>query len=135
MTIKSLMTVPFKKLKNTKAWKFTSLLVRQKSKGICYTCEKKYPIKKLNAGHFIDKIGHAGTYFDLDNLRAQCFYCNRRRHGELGKYGLKLRKEIGDKRVDDLFKKANKPKLWSKEELKKIAEEREIIKNKKVEEK
>lgn len=118
------MTVPFKKLPNTKAWKITSLLVRTEARGICYTCDKEFPLKKLNAGHFIDKLGHAAVYFERDNLRAQCFRCNRRLHGNLGVYALKLRQEIGDERLADLQKKSRKTKVWTTEELEKIADER-----------
>lgn len=102
------------------------MLVRLCSKGICYTCEKKHPFEKLVAGHFREKIGGSATYFDLDNLRAQCqWYCNRQRHGAKEIYSLKLIDEIGRKRVNDLFVKGSKAKVWTKGELDKIAEERQ----------
>ena len=123
--------VPFKKLKSTKAWLLTSELVRKKAKGRCYTCGGKYPMNKLVAGHFLEKIGNAATYFDLNGLRAQCqWYCNRMRHGAKDIYALKLIEEVGLEAVQALKKKAHKSKQWTKAELETIRFEREeFIKN------
>ena len=118
-------TVNFKKLPQTKAWKLTSELIRRRSKGKCYTCGKIFPLNKLNAGHFIEKTGHAGIYFEDDNLRAQCFRCNRLLHGNLVEYTIRLQKEIGQERINKLLKKGNKPKIWTKEELEDIENKRE----------
>ena len=115
--------VYFKKLKDTKAWKATSLYVRTKSKGKCYTCGTIYPIKKLHAGHLIEKRGHSAIYFDLDGLRGQCMRCNRYLHGNKDIFGQKLRKEIGEERVNALYKKSQKTKVWRKNELLRIEEE------------
>lgn len=122
---KAFTIVPFEKLKTTKAWKLTSKLVRLKSKGICYTCDKKYPFEKLAAGHFREKRGSAGIYFEMDGLRAQCLYCNRRLHGNYAVYHFKLMKEIGMERYEKLNKLAQRSKVWTLLELEKIAEERE----------
>lgn len=125
--------VPFKKLKSTKAWKLTSEYVRRKYHrddwpkdwGTCYTCGTLTPISKLSAGHFREKIGGAATYFDLDNLRPQCYRCNKLRHGEKDTYALQLLAEIGKKRFNDLFLKGQQSKQWTKAELNDIAEERQ----------
>lgn len=109
--------VYFKQLKNTKAWKVTSLYVRTESKGRCYTCNKVYPIEKLHAGHLIEKLGAAAIYFDLDGIRGQCYRCNRQLHGNKDIFGQKLRKEIGEERVNNLYKKSRKTKVWTKNEL------------------
>jgi 5-methylcytosine-specific restriction endonuclease McrA len=116
--------VPFTKLPATKAWKLTSEYVRRIANGICYTCNRKVGYEKLVAGHFIEKRGGAATYFDLDNLRAQCgWYCNRMQHGAKTDYTLKLIAEIGMDRVVALKKKAQKSKQWNKAELGDIEEE------------
>ena len=117
-------TVPPSKLTNTKAWKLTSLYVRKKADGICYTCERKIEFKRLSAGHFREKRGNAGIFFDLRGLRAQCYYCNRRLHGAKDIYAMKLEKEDPGV-VEYLYKKSIKPKTWTKEELKEIANARE----------
>ena len=116
--------IPFKKLKNTKAWKLTSEYVRKSSGGKCYTCGKKYPLAKLVAGHFIEKIGGAAVYFDLRNLRAQCGWnCNRMKHGNKEIYAMKLVKERGPNILQELHKKAQKSKQWHQNELDDIAAE------------
>jgi hypothetical protein len=122
---KALRIVPFEKLKSSKAWKLTSLLVRLSSGGYCYTCEKKYPMEKLVAGHYIEKRGHAAIYFDLDCLRAQCSWsCNRQNGGMKDVYARKLVKEKGPEILEILFKRSQKSKVWTLAELEEIAEQR-----------
>ena len=116
--------IPFEKLKNTLAWKLTSELVRKRAKGKCYTCGRRVEFKKMVAGHSREKRGASGTYFELDGLRGQCNYCNRRQHGNYSVFTLKLIEEIGFERVKELAKKAQKSKKWTRGELDKIAEER-----------
>jgi hypothetical protein len=109
-------TVPFKKLKNTKAWKLTSEYVRKRANGICYTCGQRYPFEKLVAGHFIEKLGAAAIYFDLRGLRAQCGWnCNRQRHGAKEVYTLKLIDEIGRDEIEDLRRLARHPEDMDEE--------------------
>jgi len=122
---KALIIIPFKKLKNTKAWLLTSKLVRTKSKGICYTCGRNVGYEKIVAGHFREKRGCAGIYFELDGIRGQDFYCNRRLHGNYAIYHPKLIKEIGIERYEALNKKAQRAKVWTQLELEELAKERE----------
>jgi hypothetical protein len=119
--------VPFEKLKNTRAWKNTSILVRLLSNEVCYTCGNKFPFDKLNAGHFREKRGGAVLYFDLRNLRAQCYRCNKILHGAKDIYAKKLVDELGNKILNDLFKEGQKTKVWTKVELEKIADEIEEL--------
>src|SRR3990167_8394647 len=113
-----LTTIPFKKLKNTKAWKLTSEYVRRKSGGRCYTCGGVFPMEKLVAGHFIEKIGNAATYFVLENRRAQCkCNCNRMKHGSKDIYALKLIKELGPDIIEKLHRRAGKPRVLTVYEL------------------
>lgn len=116
--------VPFFKLPNTKAWKLTSELVRKLAKGVCFTCKRRVGYAKLAAGHSREKRGNAAIYFELDGLRGQCNYCNRRLHGNYGVFILNLVDEIGRERVDALARKAQKGKQWTKAELSVIAEAR-----------
>lgn len=117
--------VPFKKLKNTNAWRLTSKLVRLKSGGKCYTCGREVPFKKMHAGHFIEKIGHANIYFELRGLKGQCFFCNRKLHGNKAIFALNLIKEYGESILEELIKLSRISKQWTKAELNQIAEERE----------
>ncbi len=125
---KALRIVPFEKLKSAKAWKVTSELVRLASGGLCYTCEKSYPMEKLVAGHFREKRGNAGTYFDLDGLRAQCSWnCNRMQHGMKDVYAKKLIQERGPDILNILFKRAQKARVWTVADLEEIVAEREPL--------
>jgi hypothetical protein len=71
----------------------------------CYTCkedsEKKH-WKEIDAGHF---VGGAKNYcrYDERNIRPQCFSCNRMKSGNLGIFGHKLAKELGDNVVEELL--------------------------------
>jgi len=114
-----------KKLPNTKAWKLTSEYVRLLANGRCYTCGRSVPFKKLSAGHFIEKLGCAAIYFELAGLRGQCYYCNRLLHGNKAVYAIKLLDELGADGLKTLYKLSRKPKFWRKNELEKIAAERE----------
>lgn len=117
--------VPPKKLPATKAWKMTSLLVRLKAKGRCYTCGARVPLKKLHAGHFNEKLGNAAIYFELKGLRGQCYRCNRLLHGNKAIYAAKLIEESGPEIITEMNRMCLKSKVWRKDELDKIAAERE----------
>ena len=129
---KALYLVPFKKLKDSKAWKLTSEYVRKKGARItregvwnqCYTCKNWFPFNKLVAGHSDEKIGHASTYFDLDGLRPQDYRCNRKLHGDYARFTMNLIEEIGIERVKQLRIRAGKSKVWTLLEIEKLAEER-----------
>lgn len=73
----------------------------------CYTCGKQLPIKELDCGHFISRR-FIGTRFDLDNVRPQCRFCNRNLHGNLDVYEVKLRRELGLEKFDNLLERKNK---------------------------
>lgn len=90
----------------------------------CYTCEK--PIvesKKAHTGHCINShFGGIRLRYDLRNLRVQDHYCNINLGSNGAVYLMKLRKEIGDNQVDEMF---NLLKMKGKKM--KSAEEREFV--------
>jgi len=105
-----------------KAWELTSLYVRKSAaneNGIvrCYTCDKPHYYTDMECGHYIHKDC---LDYDLNNLRAQCNYCNCRLHGNSGVYAEKLIKEIGIDDVDFLREKANQVKKFNIFELEEI---------------
>jgi len=53
--------------------------------GKCVTCGKKYPISKLQAGHFIPGRTDA-VLFDETQVHAQCYRCNVKLQGMWHKY-------------------------------------------------
>jgi hypothetical protein len=105
-----------KKRLHAKAWKIFSQYIRQRDKGICFTCGTKKPWKEMHAGHF----KHGRLDFDEMNVHCQCIYCNTYLHGNLGEYGIKLVKKYGLKKVQDLILRANTHLGYSIEELESV---------------
>jgi len=67
----------------------------------CYTCGVIHDIKLLDAGHYVNRE-HKTVRFNEDNAKPQCTYCNRYRSGKHLEFGIKLTKEIGADKVDEL---------------------------------
>jgi len=57
--------------------------------GRCITCDKTYPIKKLQSGHFIPGRTDA-LLFDEEQNNAQCYRCNMKLQGMWHKYYLAM---------------------------------------------
>jgi hypothetical protein len=74
---------------------------------LCYTCDKHLILKgpagqRVTVGHWIE--GHGNVSFIDDNYnRPQCFYCNIMIGGNQGEFRDRIRKELGDKKVDELI--------------------------------
>lgn len=101
-----------------------SKYIRQRDKGICFTCGSK---KGVQAGHFI-KRNHKRLRFNLTNVHAQCVKCNHFLHGNDQEYIQQLIKYYGTERLMALFAKKNeivrlnryqllKLEKWLKEKL------------------
>lgn len=102
-----------------KAWKECSQFIRQRDKYICYTCGARCDKYTSDAGHF--RHGKTKqTYFDEDNIHAQCIRCNKYLSGNLGIYGVKLVKELGEKRVEKIIQDSYPIKIWKLKELEEI---------------
>ena len=112
---------PTKKIKHIslkvlrkKSWDLISLFVRKSSadgNGIvrCYTCDKPHYYTDMDCGHYIHRDC---LDYEPDNLKPQCNFCNRCKHGNLGIFAEKLIKEIGEKRVEALRQKSNEVKKF-----------------------
>ena len=90
------------------AWDLISRVVRlsgadENGFNHCYTCEKIFHYKDLQAGHF----HHNKLDFDRRNLRPQCSRCNKWLKGNLAIYGTKLTKELGVEGMVQLLLDAN----------------------------
>ena len=90
--------------------------IRQRDKGICFTCGKKGDWKKQHAGHFVHK-SYTPIYFDETNVHCQCATCNTFEHGNLIEYTLRMIKKYGKEHVEHLKKEGNKVKKWKSVEL------------------
>ena len=87
-----------------------SKIVRQKGmnnagENWCYTCGVRKNWKELDCGHFHSRR-FTPTRWDLDNMRPQCVFCNRNLGGNLEIYERKLKKELGEAKFEELFKKS-----------------------------
>ena len=120
--------LPITKLK-VKAWNLFSRYIRYRDcyatcgsyeYGQCYTCEKEYPFKKLQAGHFVDSRTKP-VLFNPDIVKAQCMQCNVFKKGNKDFYTPKMIKEYGQEKVLEFLElRHNKDKKWSREELEKV---------------
>jgi len=82
--------------------------------GRCYTCGKPGD----QAGHYIHS--HNSVRFNEILTNLQCFNCNHYASGNLGVYGERLIKEHGLKKIQELRRKAQKIKRFTRSELTEI---------------
>ena len=68
--------------------------------GICITCERRFHIENLQAGHCISGRRNA-VLFDVMNIYNQCHYCNLMQHGRRKLYEKKLVARYGQKWMDN----------------------------------
>lgn len=71
-------------------WKLFSEYIRRKSGNKCFTCGVTKEWKMLHAGHYIRASAGLATYFDEQNVHAQCYACNIWRDGNSDEYALRL---------------------------------------------
>jgi hypothetical protein len=76
----------------------------------CYTCDKQCFLKgrpgiRVTVGHWVEGH-HAVSYINEDYVRPQCYRCNMMMGGNQGEFRDRIRKELGDKKVDQLLLKA-----------------------------
>lgn len=79
--------------------KYFSLFIRAKYPKYCYTC-KKTGIP-LQCGHFVSRQ-YLATRWEEDNCRPQCWGCNGFGNGRLLDFEENLKKDLGEKRVEEL---------------------------------
>lgn len=102
-----------KKLAKQKAWIAFSKYIRTRdairftgdpTEGKCVTCSRYYPVKSLQAGHFIGGRTNA-VLFGEDIVYSQCYGCNVGRSGNYLDYYYFMESELGSKEaVDDLVR-------------------------------
>lgn len=113
-----------------RAWKAFSLYIRTRdclettgdvTRGICITCDKRFPFSELQAGHYIQGR-HGSTLFLENNCHIQCRACNIFKRGNLVPYARKMRLKYGIKVMDLLEELDKEPSHYKKvdyEELEK----------------
>lgn len=96
--------------------------IRLRDKGKpCISCGNDKP-KKVNAGHFFSSGGHKAVTFDEDNVHLQCEYCNSFLSGNLIEYRKRLIELIGEQRYNELEKRAQNVRKYTRNELEEIKE-------------
>ena len=104
------------------AWKLCSLYVRQRDKGVCFTCGKKGDWKtEMQAGHYKHGKG-TPIYFDERNIHCQCKRCNHFLSGNGIIYLRKLQDLYGKDVADYLIKEGRKTHYFTIKELESIIE-------------
>ena len=117
--------------------KYCSLIVRISASdkygvATCYTCGKRLPWKCMHNCHFKSRQ-FLGTRFDFDNMRCGCPDCNIIKHGNISVYRERLKREIGEDKVNNLDKK--KGYKYSTVELKEMLDDLKLKYKQVVEEK
>ena len=92
-------------------WKIFSIYIRMRdclettgitTHGKCCTCERDYPIGKLQAGHFVP--GRMDSIlFDPACVHAQCYRCNIKLGGNWVKYYWYMQNKYGQMEIDRLM--------------------------------
>ena len=95
-----------------KAWTAFSLWVRNRDRGVCFTCGGN----GNQAGHYIPRSLSSFLYFNEDNVHAQCFRCNINLFGNSDEYAARLGEEV----VKRLRADKTKHKQWSIKELEEL---------------
>lgn len=90
--------------------KWFSLYIRNKyaKNGMCtcYTCGAVKDIKHIQNGHFVSR-SYLATRFDEDNCRPQCVGCNLFGGGKPFEFEERLKKEIGEEKVEAMKRRRN----------------------------
>lgn len=119
---------PYEKAKG-KAWDACSAYVRTRDclrftgkadEGMCITCKRWYPYKKLQAGHFIPGRGNS-VLFDTRVIYSQCIGCNGNppmgKGGNYIEYFVFMEEEWGREMIDEFRALKNKTVKFTIDEL------------------
>ena len=117
---KTLKRKSIKTLKRILWERYFSPFIRQRDKGVCFTCGKKDDYRNMHAGHFIPRGSYSDTMFDEFNVNCQCPMCNVFKHGNLGEYALRLEDKYGRAKVDELRARGRIVKKWKVDELEEL---------------
>ena len=108
-----------------KCWQVFSLYIRMrdclkttgcKDWGLCITCEKRYHIKLLQAGHFIAGR-HNANLFSERGVHAQCYNCNINLRGATLEYRRQVISLCGEGADEELEEEARQIKKYTPQDL------------------
>ena len=92
------------------------------TKAKCVSCQKVYPIKNLQAGHFVSRT-HTSVLFDEQNVHAQCVGCNMFKQGNFAGYLEEMRRLYGETVIDRILSTRFDIKRFKASELVEMREE------------
>jgi hypothetical protein len=97
-------------------WSAFASWVKKKGRGRCFTCDRtRLSGKKYHAGHFIKaSVCGLALYFNPDNVKPQCAYCNIFLDGNQYEFGRRL----GTEKVAELYelRQASKNLQWTRKD-------------------
>lgn len=88
----------------------------------CVSCQKVYPIEKLQAGHLISRR-HTNILFNEKNVHGQCMHCNVFQKGNWVSYYEQFIKLYGEDVLEELQMLRHIPKQFKKKELIELREQ------------
>lgn len=113
-----------KQLAKQKAWQSFSRYIRTRDclrftgdpdEGRCVTCNRSYPFKSLQAGHFISGRGSA-VLFDERLVYSQCYGCNVGHGGAYVEYFVFMEGEVGREKIDEFRALKNTTKKYTEQD-------------------
>ena len=117
---------PLKKIKSIsklkkEVWDVFSKLIRAtyrdwKGEARCVTCDKFYPVKLLQAGHFIPGRMNS-ILFDERGVHPQCYNCNINLKGNPRKYDAFMERTYGSEVIAELDRLSGQPRPFTHTEL------------------
>lgn len=88
----------------------------------CVTCNRKYPINKIQAGHFMSRK-HYSTRWDEENVFPQCYGCNVAKNGEQYLFSKFIDEKFGEGYSDVLLFKSRESVKFADYELEEMIQD------------
>lgn len=91
----------------------------------CVTCSFVYPLKKLQAGHFIPGRNNAVLFSEL-GVHAQCNACNKYKKGNTHEYWLFMERTYGRPTINRLIAESKQTVIYKSFDYERIREEYDL---------
>lgn len=88
----------------------------------CVTCGRKYPINKIQAGHFMSRK-HYSTRWDEENVFPQCYGCNVMQQGQQYLFSKFIDEKFGEGYSDVLLFKSRETVKFADYELEEMIQD------------
>lgn len=88
--------------------------------GMCVSCKRWYPLKELQAGHFIDGRTNS-ILFDEEAVHAQCRSCNLFKSGAKAEYMIFMLDKYGEDKVREIVARKYQTVKYKLEDYEAIA--------------